>query len=263
MKVEIDPGRNIEVLHITDTHLAPETAPSVPPKSLADAAAMLNGSTTDETFERILESVSDVGFDLVLHTGDLLENADEAAYEKALDQLARLERPLLVSPGNHDDPAMLGAKLQQNGIERRCIDAGNWRIVVLDSNLGDQGGLLGEAELLTLGGLAKEWDGHVLVGLHHPPLSTCADPDCTLADADAFLDVVNSAGNVRAVASGHLHSASEAERTGVKYLLGPSTCLQLVHEHPLPEHNRTPTKGGLRRIQLLPTGEVHSTLQWI
>jgi len=67
---------------------------------------------------------------------------------------------------------------------------------------------------------------------------------------------------VRGVLSGHLHLADEVERRDVRYLLGPSTCIQLRHHHPLPEHNRAPTAVGARLLRLHADGRLESELMW-
>ena len=83
-----------------------------------------------------------------------------------------------------------------------------------------------------------------------------------LDDAPALLALLGRHPQVKAVASGHLHAAAEEELDGVTYLLGPSTALQLVHEHPLPEHNLDPTPIGARLIDLHDDGTVTSELLW-
>ena len=67
---------------------------------------------------------------------------------------------------------------------------------------------------------------------------------------------------VRAVASGHTHVADDQEHDGIAFLLSPSTCLQLRHDHPLPEHNQERTAIGARVIDLHDDGTVSSQLIW-
>lgn len=257
------PDRPVEVVHVTDTHLHPNSKPSIPPKSFADAAALLNGKTTDEAFDDVLNLVTGTDFDVVLHTGDLLESPGKKDYSDALDRFSNLKQPKLICPGNHDDAAQLASELREREWPTRALDAGVWRIIVLDSNGPEHEGFVRPGELLALRDHASAWDGHVLVGIHHPPRSSCPHPDCTISNAAELLDTLAACGNIRAVASGHLHDASELERHGIRFLLGPSTCLQLTHTHPLPDHNKTPTKGGFRRIRLLPSGSVQSQLCWV
>lgn len=258
----VDPEEPICVLHLTDTHLNRRARTASPPVSLADAVAALSGRTTDEALEHVLTKSRERPVDLILHTGDLIDDETAEAYRHAFEQLERLDLPVLICAGNHDVPTLLAQETRKRGWPGRHVDVGVWRILTLNTNGGAHGGHLAGSELEALHNLGSEWDGPVLLGLHHPPVSTCDHPDCVLANASELLDVIDGLGNVAAVASGHLHAASEAERSGVKYLLGPSTCLQLRHVHPLPEHNREGTQGGAQWINLFPSGEVRSSIFW-
>jgi Icc protein len=102
----------------------------------------------------------------------------------------------------------------------------------------------------------------VLIGLHHPPVNVCADPACQLDEATEVLDAIRRHPAVRAVVSGHLHHAEELERHGVAYLLSPSTCLQLRHVHPLPDHNTAATPVGARMLDLGDDGSVRTRVIW-
>jgi Icc protein len=170
----------------------------------------------------------------------------------------------LATPGNHDDPGLLAGAFA-TGADPACwsSDVGAWRIVLLSSaHHGSQGGAFGAA---ALAGLERELatDRPVLVATHHPPRSWCPDPDCVVEDADAFAALVGGRGNVVAVVSGHLHLAAEAVHDGVTYLSGPSTCLQLDHVHPLPDHNHAATPIGARAIELRDDGSLHWELRWL
>ena len=70
---------------------------------------------------------------------------------------------------------------------------------------------------------------HVVVGMHHPPVSTCSDPYCEIVNAAETLNVLHRHNNVRAVLSGHLHRAFDNTRDGIRFLSAPSTCRQLTH----------------------------------
>jgi Icc protein len=105
--------------------------------------------------------------------------------------------------------------------------------------------------------------GHVLIGLHHPPVAICPDPSCRLEPADQVLAVLARHPNVRIVAAGHLHVTDETERGGLTQLLSPSTGIQLRHQHPLRDHNGAPTPIGARLIELDDDGTFTTELRWV
>jgi 3',5'-cyclic-AMP phosphodiesterase len=75
--------------------------------------------------------------DAVLMSGDLADNAADGEYEFVREMLARLDAPVYVLPGNHDDrdtlrrhfdlPGTMGTPVQY------AVDLGPLRLVVLDS----------------------------------------------------------------------------------------------------------------------------------
>jgi Icc protein len=253
----------VRVLHLTDTHLS-DRRPAHPPRAFADAVHAFSGRTTGEAAALVVEEVGiPARPDLVLHTGDVADEPSAAAYAAGRELLARIGAPALVTAGNHDDaPALAAAFGEAAPVGCGALDLGRWRIVtVCSARLGQAHGHFGAAVLGHLDELL-DTDRPTLVGTHHPPVPACPDPDCTAEDAAAFLDVVDRHPNVVAVASGHLHLVADLERNGVRYLASPSTCLQLVHVHPLMGHNETATPIGARVIDLHDDGGLDTEVAW-
>lgn len=78
--------------------------------------------------------------------------------------------------------------------------------------------------------------------------------------AEALMLEIDGNPYVRLVVSGHLHGAGDVERSDTTYLLGPSTCIQLVHQHPLQQHNSEVTPIGARWLELDPDGSFRTGL---
>src|SRR6187402_2485418 len=80
--------------------------------------------------------------DAVLVSGDLTDDGAEPGYRLARELLQRLDAPLHVLPGNHDDRGRLRASfgLPGEGGEpvRYSVDVGELRLVVFDSNVPGQ-----------------------------------------------------------------------------------------------------------------------------
>jgi Icc protein len=253
--------RPINVLQISDSHIAATPAPQGQTPTLAETVHTLSGLTTVQTLEKVLERIAAVGFepDLAVHTGDVVESPDSASYEVAARTLERIGVPLLAVSGNHDEPGQLISAFG----ETRTYEYEGWLILLIDSRIGGaEYGRLGPDSLTWLDERLSSTAAHVLIGLHHPPLSVCGDPDCGLLDSHEMLEVLDRHPHVRGVISGHLHLADEVERRGVRFLLSPSTCIQLRHRHPLPENNRTPTRIGARVLRLEANGQIPSEIVW-
>lgn len=168
--------------------------------------------------------------DLVLATGDLVDDASPAAYARLAPLLHRLAAPVHALPGNHDDPAAMAEHLAGGNIHvGPWAVAGAWRILLLDTLVpGEAHGHLGAGKLAALdAALAAAPERHVLIALHHPP-APIGSPldDVGLADADALHGVLDRHGHVRAMVWGHNHHVHDSMRGGVRRLGTPSTCVQ-------------------------------------
>ena len=255
----------VRVLHLSDSHV--KTTPArVPPDSLADGvAALRGGETTLLTLQRLLDHIGlSTPPDVTLHTGDLADDGAEESYLASQKVLRTLHGSVEVVPGNHDDVDAMASCFPDCVRPIRTVDLGAWQLVLVNSaGHGREHGHLPSATLAAMEQLLDADPRPALLAMHHPPIPACQHADCRLANADALLDLIGRHGNVRAVASGHLHMAAEYEHDGVAYLLGPSTCMQLDHTHPLPENNTRPTPLGARSIQLHGDGSVDSQLIWL
>jgi Icc protein len=251
----------IRLLHLSDSHLK-AGAPEIPPSSLADGVGLFRGERTAATFERVLRAAADAGpIDLAIHTGDIVDDAADASYAEAFEIVRASGLDVEYVPGNHDRVGALPAASGRARVRTRVI--GVWSLVLVDSTVpGAEHGRFGPDALAELDDALGAVAGPTLVAMHHPPLSICADADCRIHDVEDLLEVLDRHAGLRVVISGHLHHAYERERGNVLYLSGPSTCMQLQHVHPLPDHNRATTPIGARLISLHDDGTATSELLW-
>jgi 3',5'-cyclic-AMP phosphodiesterase len=179
--------------------------------------------------------------DAVLITGDLADHAAGSEYEQLRELAARIDAPLHVLPGNHDDRAELRRHFDVGGTNGEPIqyatDLAALRLVVLDSQRpGEDGGELGADRLAWLDdALAGAPETSTIVAMHHPPLTTgiAAMDEIGLASADqrALGDVIERHPQVRRIAAGHLHLGISADLRGRNVLVAPSTYLQAVLDY--------------------------------
>jgi Icc protein len=245
------------VLQISDTHLH------------AAADSRMRGVTTYETFLAVLEhALRDARWppDVILATGDIVQDESRAGYLRFRDSLERFGIPVLSIPGNHDDPKLMSELLNtgpfQLGGELRL---GSWSLIMLSTFLaGEDAGGLGPARL---SGLRKALEAHagqhVLVCMHHHPMpmgSAWLD-GVALRDAPDFLRIIDANLHVKAVLWGHVHQASDRQRNNVRFLSTPSTCSQFLPGSDFFALDDRPP--GLRWLELFPDGRIKTAVDWL
>jgi 3',5'-cyclic-AMP phosphodiesterase len=174
--------------------------------------------------------------DAVLVSGDLADHAADGEYEFVREQLARLDAPVHVLPGNHDDRDTLRRHFDLPGAGgtpvQYAVDLGPLRLVVLDSTRpGEDRGELDRQRLTWLDAeLAAAPDRITLIAMHHPPLSTGIEAwdeiGLPVADRVALGEVLERHPQVQRLVAGHVHRAIAAELAGRAVLAVPSTYVQ-------------------------------------
>lgn len=215
------PADAVRVLQFSDMHL------------FADPGKTLLGLDTEQSFLEVLHKAQTTHWpaELVLITGDLVQDGSREAYQRLQHRLAALRTPTYRVPGNHDDPAAMDEILNGENVHAaRAVYPGNWQIILLNSAAPDRvEGYLNEAELAALDRhLMEHPDRHALICLHHSPVpvgSRWIDELGLMNAADLFA-VVNRHPQVRAILWGHIHQEFAAERNGMRLLSTPSTCFQ-------------------------------------
>lgn len=246
-------NQNYRLIQITDSHL------------FGDRKKIFQGLNTFDTLSDVVSLVlkQEKQIDLVLCTGDLAQDATIQAYHNFVDALAPIKAPQLWIPGNHDIRSHMQQSLDQNSIHlKRSVQLGNWRIIMLNSNVeGHVYGLLGQRELADLGlELAdSERNGsHVVVCVHHnclPVQAAWLQQHC-LKKADELFSMLDSYNHVRGILYGHIHQEFESSRNNVKVMATPSTCIQF---HPT-NNNFTidNAQPGYRWLDLCADGSIES-----
>ncbi|MEM7341798.1 MAG: metallophosphoesterase [Actinomycetota bacterium] len=252
------------MVQLTDSHLT-SRLPRVPPVEFSDAVHLLTGRTANDATSSVWSKIAEAepSAELVLHTGDIADDQTLETYKTAEALLEGLAIPVMVTPGNHDDPKLVGQVFgDRAALTARATDAGGWRIILASSwDEGNHGGTFTDGTLAELDRLL-DFDGPILVGTHHPPLSPCSHPDCTNRRSAEFLSMIDSHQNVKAVVAGHLHLCDEIGRRGVRHFISPSSALQLSHVHPLEDNNSQSTPAGARLLDLNPDGSIDTEIVW-
>jgi len=175
--------------------------------------------------------------DAVLVSGDLTDDGAEEGYRVARELLNRLDAPVHVIPGNHDDRARLRAAFDLPGSGDEPINysvgVGDLRLVAFDSIVpGQDPGDFPPEQLRWLDEeLAAKPKAPTLLALHHPPLATgIAEWDAinlSAAQRDSLAEVVGRHPRVLGVAGGHLHRVAASVLAGRPVFAAPSTYWQV------------------------------------
>lgn len=212
---------NLPLLQITDTHL------------FSDREKDLLGIKTVQSYEAVIKHASRYSSDClaVLSTGDLSQDHSPQSYLDFTDLIKTLHMPCYWLPGNHDlQSVMLPSLLQQGLAQTRQIVSEHWQIIMLDSQVeGYVYGELADQQLDFLQQALNEYpEKYALICLHHHvfPVGSAWLDQHILKNSQAFLDIIESFDNVRAVLAGHVHQASNIQHSGISFMTTPSTCVQ-------------------------------------
>lgn len=200
---------------LADIHLVPE-------------GQLSHGLDTYARLEQAVAYVNAVHGDaaFAIFAGDLADHGEAASYARFKAAIGALTPKTILTLGNHDHrPTFLdtfdGQANPDTGCIDHVIDAGGYRIIVLDSSDPevDGEGRLTQAQLNWLDAqLGEVPERPVVIVLHHniAPFSVQTD-FIILADNAAFADVVLRHKNVRQVISGHVHMTTSGAYKGVPF----------------------------------------------
>lgn len=171
--------------------------------------------------------------DLVLFTGDLVNDGRPEQYAHLRELIAPLRLPYCLMPGNHDDPDALRAAFPHHAAgttHPRCDELIETavRLVLLDSSRGPApGGWLDDAQLAWLEGvLDADQATPTVVALHHPPFATGIDHMDAMAlddhSAAALAAIIGRHRHVERVLCGHIHRSITTRFAGTIAMTVPS-----------------------------------------
>ena len=178
--------------------------------------------------------------DVVVISGDLVDFGRPDEYAVLHPQLARLQMPFYLVPGNHDVREHLLAEFADQVYLPISADAPlDWvveeypvRLIGLDSTIpGAHGGQLLDAQLVWLDEvLSRRPDVPTVLVLHHPPFVTGIghmdrEP---FINADGLERVVARHPQVERLLCGHLHRPMQRRFAGSLSCVCPGTSHQIV-----------------------------------
>jgi 3',5'-cyclic-AMP phosphodiesterase len=209
--------------------------------------------------------------DAALISGDLTDDGAESGYRIARELLARLDVPLYVIPGNHDDRARLRKAFALPGVGEEpinySVEVGALRLVAFDSIVpGQDAGDFPPNQLRWLDReLARRPEAPTLLALHHTPLTTGIpewDAINLLApQREELAAVIAHHPQLRVIVGGHLHRVAVSTLAGCPVLAAPSTFWQVRPNFDRDEVQPVDTPGFV--IHALRDGELSSQVESI
>ena len=217
------------IAQITDCHIV-------------EAGTLFNGRV--DTAQMLRDAVNHINGlspipDVVLATGDLVNNGLESEYTLLKEILDNLQVPLLAIPGNHDDRAGLITAFDLEPLEERSsarldlVDE-TWpvRLIGLDTTIpGEHGGEIVEDQMAWLNRtLNKRPKAPTLIFQHHPPFLTGIDwmDRVGLAYPEREAEVISRHPQIEGIVCGHIHRAVQTRFGGTVASTWPSTGAQVA-----------------------------------
>ncbi|OQP27265.1 3',5'-cyclic-AMP phosphodiesterase [Morganella morganii] len=215
-------GAAVRILQITDTHL------------FAGETDTLLGINTLHSYHAVLDAIvkQQLPADLIVATGDLVQDQSTRAYQRFTDGIARLPAPCVWLLGNHDYQPSMAQELAAAGISpsKQVLLGDQWQILLLDSQVQSvPHGELSDDQLIWLDNcLAQQPDRHTVVMLHHHPLASgCTWLDQhSLRNSHMLAEVLTRYQNIEGILCGHIHQDLDVMWNGIRMLATPSTCVQ-------------------------------------
>ena len=192
-----------------------------------------------ENLRRCIADINRQGVDVVIHTGDSVQNGKAEEYANLREITADLEAPLFLIPGNRDRHGALRAAfdhlpyLPANGdFLHYVIEDYPVRLVALDSvDAKEMKGVFCARRLAWLDDtLAREPEKPTLLFMHHPPFDI--DPHYVggyrhPGDADNLAAVVGRHPQVERLLCGHVHRSHRETWGGTIATTMPSVAVDL------------------------------------
>lgn len=248
-------GKDLTVIQISDTHL------------LASTENQFIGINPEQHFSEMLKQIrqQQPHMDLLLHTGDIVQEANPESYQRYMQHMQQLNVPFYHTLGNHDKPEFFPYIGHKTAEEICVVDLGIWQLILLNTAVvGQIDGWIAQHQLDALQQqLQATPNKPTLLGFHHHPFlmqSYWIDQHC-LKNADQLLAILKTTPNVKAVVFGHVHQESYRVWHGIQFFSTPATSIQFKPKSQ--KFALADTPPAYRVIYLRENGECITTLHYL
>jgi len=192
-----------------------------------------DGGAAAKAMARAIAQAADYAVDLILLTGDLVNDARADEYAALADALSAPPAPLFLMPGNHDDREGLRAAfpghayLPRHGALSYTIEHFPVRIIMLDQTVPGEvhGDINAEQAEWLHDTLAAAPERPTVVALHHPPFAThdLLFDTIGLHHGERLNVVIARHRQVSRVICGHHHRFAVGQAGHAPVIVAPST----------------------------------------
>jgi 3',5'-cyclic-AMP phosphodiesterase len=193
---------------------------------ISDTHIALDTPDADQRIRDLALTIADINAldpapDVIVHTGDIVDNGRQDEYALAVATLAQARAPVYVVAGNRDNRANLCAAFSargylapDSGFIDYAIDDYPLRLIALDTlNLSsNKGDFCPERVERLIDLVDAETAKPIAVFTHHPPFEVMVGPDRlhfeTAEKMSRLRRALQHSGRVVAVFSGHVHRAA-------------------------------------------------------
>jgi 3',5'-cyclic-AMP phosphodiesterase len=214
----------IEFIHISDTHFGPSRETEI------------RGTKPFEKNSALVAAINALNFtpDFFVHTGDIVNDPDDDAYEIAESVLSKLKAPVHYVSGNHDDAASTlrfmthGHHTLLENVEDKL--AYSFQMgpgvtgVVFDAWVPPEEGphgFLSQNQLLSFEKLLQKRGERFALFLHYPMIpvgSPWIDDNLLVTNGEAVHSYLRGyASRIAGVFFGHIHRGLQLHRDGILY----------------------------------------------
>lgn len=180
-------------------------------------------------FRKVITRIRQEGGEMIFTTGDNTSEGKKVHANNLLKIAKDTKMTTFWSKGNHDGGKV--AKLLFPNGNYYFTQKDNWRIIVLDSNEGENNntkGGLGQPQMDWLRARIEETDKNILIVMHHPIFMLRSGfMDQIYPEYEELERVFSQSGKVKYVIAGHVHVASQFSKVlnGVSYFVNTPLAL--------------------------------------
>ena len=209
------------IVQITDLHV------------LTDDNEEICGVRPNQSLAKVISDINSLSpaADMVIASGDLTDAGSPESYRHLRELLIKINCPVYIMPGNHDEPEAMRSELPGEQIYyQSSVECGAWKLLLLDSKTpGASHGTISANELRRIETELADSNAPVLLATHHTPLRLCASASCQMQNAQAFLTLIKKHHQIKGLVAGHTHNEVDQMHGKLRIMTTPSTMVQVTH----------------------------------